>query len=36
VNTFSDKNKLYLICVAEDPDSCGIFLLVLSPLCQNQ
>jgi hypothetical protein len=36
VNTFSDKNKLQVICVAENPDSGGIFLLVLSPLCQTQ
>jgi hypothetical protein len=36
VNTFSDKNKQQVICVAEDPDSSSIFLMILSVLCQTQ
>jgi hypothetical protein len=36
VNTFSDKNKQQVICVAKNPDSGVIFFLVLSPLCQTQ
>jgi hypothetical protein len=31
VNTFSYKNKRKVICVAKDPDTRNIFLLILSP-----